>query len=483
MSTDVVLPPLGESVTEATVSRWLKAVGDEVTADEPLLEVSTDKVDTEIPAPASGVLQEIRYNEDDIAHIGDVLAVIGSPATPAPWAPAPTTPVVAPAPQPVTPQPSAPVTPATPQVTAQPMPPAMPQPSAPAVTPPAPQPAAQPTVPPVTAAPVTPPTPIWRTLFPSDRVPAAPAPLPATPPAEVAAPVSDTPAPAPAAAPVAPAADEPGYVTPLVRKLASQLGLDLAAVHGTGVGGRVRKQDLLDAAGRRDAGQDSPANVPLTSDDDPRRGTTQPLSAERVAQAEMVAQTARAALSAALEADLTLLDGQTSGSPLGHILAAVAATLRTMADLNASLADDAVVYHATENIGLAVDTPDGPLTPVLHDAGQMTPAQLAAAAADLTARAAAGQLTPADLADGTFTVRDDGASGVAWAIPAINRPQVAALSIGRSAPRPVIITDDAGPQVASRDFVWLTLSYDRRVVDPGRAAAFLSRLRDALAAG
>jgi len=430
--TDVTLPALGESVSEATISRWMKAVGDSVTQDEPLLEVSTDKVDTEIPAPATGVLWEIRFNEDEIAQVGDVLGVIGEADTVA----------------------------------------------------------GPPTTPPVSsldtfdkllaslAAPLTAPvaqfdmTPYLN--MPQPSAPVEPASADADDEMELTRVISPTPAPGPTAPPVipVPALDDPhdGYVTPLVRKLAAELGVNLAQVHGSGVGGRIRKQDLLNIATR-------PITTPTAVDDapDPRRGTNQAPSPARVARAEL-ATNATLALAAAIEVDVT---GMTSspGGHIGAILQAVAAALRVVGELNASLLGDAVVFHNTENIGWVVDTTIGPLSPVIHDAGGLDPAKLEATVEALATRAAAGSLNPADLAGGTFTVRDDGASGLAWAMPAINRPQVAALSIGCVNHRAEVSDDGA---VTRRDTVFLTLAFDRRVADPGAAADFLQRVKTAL---
>jgi len=471
MSTDVTLPTLGESVREATISRWMKAVGDTVTLDEPLLEVSTDKVDTEIPAPVSGVLWEIRFNEDDVAQVGDVLGVIGEADTADPAAkPVPREPAanrlagsVTRADAPVRPVQSAtnnlanlgtfdrllaslntpPTAPTaqfdmTPYLTSS-------QPSSEDA---APEPddddqmdeEMEPT----------------RVILPTPTKPKAKSkPSPAEPPA-IPVPVLDEP--------------HDAYVTPLVRKLAAELGVNLAQVHGSGVGGRIRKQDLLKMAARH---LTKPGAV--ADGADPRRGTSQPPSPARVARAEL-ATSATLALAASIEVDVTDPRSKT-GSHLGAILQAVAASLKVMGELNASLLGDAVVFHNTESIGWVVDTTVGPLAPVIHDAGELSPAQITAAIEALTIKASAGTLNPADLAGGTFTVRDDGAAGLAWAMPAINRPQVAAMSIG-CVNRRAEVSDDG--TVANRETVYLTLAFDRRVVDPGAAASFLQRVKATL---
>jgi len=456
MSIDVVLPTLGESVTEAIISRWLKAIGDTVTQDEPLLEISTDKVDTEVPAPASGVLLEILFNEDDTARVGEVVAVIGTESAPSP------SPHIAPLNWPPAEAPVAP--PATGAYAATPMidtPPAEP-------TPPLPPrgyndmgdaPSRPPMAPPTPVAP----TAIWHALYPQDAEDTGNLPRVGASRIEEESYV----------------ASHSGYVTPQVRQLADDLGLDLTTLPGSGVGGRIRRQDLLDAVDYHVV--ETPPEPPVVPEPDARRGTTRPLSRERAAQADMVAQTSRVALSVGIEADVTDLHAKPD-EYLGYVLAATAATLRAMADMNASVINDSVVYHDRENIGLVISTPDGPVTPVIHGAGELSPAELTAAANRLETQALAGLLTPSELAAGTFTVHNGGPTGVAWSIPAINRPQVAALSMGQVSSRPVVVDDGLGrTSIASRDIMWLTLSYDRRVIDPDLAASFLSRLRDTLA--
>jgi len=490
MSTDVTLPPLGESVNEATISRWMKNVGDSVTVDEPLLEVSTDKVDTEIPAPATGVLLAVRFNEDDVAQVGDVLGVIGEADQ------------AGPATEPV------PRQAAVRRTTVKDRVPTMKDRvttekdratteeahgiAAPehGMTEPETQSTGQTSsnlgafdrllaslaVPPSAPSPQFDMTPYLddeetdedeegaldddmeptRVIVPPARAatPPAPAPEPALPPISV------------------PALDDhhETYITPLVRKLAAELGVNLAQVHGSGVGGRIRKQDLLNLATRPLIKPGAVADTP-----DPRRGTSQPPSPARLARAEL-ASAATLSLASSIEVDVTQLTTQPGGH-IGAILQSVAAALRVVGELNASLLGDAVVYHNAENIGWVVDTTIGPLAPVIHDAGGLDPSKLEAAIAALMTKATAGSLSPTDLAGGTFTVRDDGASGLAWAMPAINRPQVAALSIGCVNHRADIAEDGT---IVAVDTVFLTLAYDRRVADPGAAANFLQRVKAAL---
>ena len=493
MSTEVVLPPLGGSAIDATVSRWLKSVGDQVTRDEPLLEVSTDKVDTEIPAPATGILLEVRANEDEIVRVGDVVAIIGPAATESVAYPArvvhthsappdATTAAAPPSPPPVRAwQPAEePVTqyhPAEAPVT-QYHPAAPPQPTAPprpgfhdATRMAVPEPATIPLPTPTT----TPEDEPIATPEPESFATPEPEPVATPEPEPVATPEPEpVPIPEPEPTPVEPEHAEPepaepadlagdGYVTPAVRRLAQELGVDLAELPGSGVGGRVRKQDLLDAVVQ--------PSQPIA---DPRRGTTTPLPLTRAARADLATET-KLCLTAGAEADLGQCH-RADGRYTGAILHAVAVALHEVADLNAALLGDEITYHDHENIGLVVVAPVGPLAPVIHDAATRTPDQLLALVDDLTARAASARLSPADLTDSTFTVYDDGASGLAWATPAISRPQVAALSIGRVWQRPVMV----GDALTTRDCVNLTLSYDRRAVEPATAADFLRRVQRAL---
>ena len=244
--------------------------------------------------------------------------------------------------------------------------------------------------------------------------------------------------------------------------MADDLGVDIETVQGTGVGGRLRKQDLVAKA---------PPPKPVT---DPRRGTSQRLSPTMVARADLAVQT-KLALTAGIEADLSLCH-PADGNYIGHILRAVAGALRQTADINASLIGDDVAYHDAENIGWSVDTPIGPIAPVLHDASSRTAEELGDEVTTLTAKARSAELEPEDLKEGTFTVRNDGATGLTWATPTINRPQVAALSIGSVTQQAII---DEG-QVRARPVVALTLCYDRRVVDPRTAAEFLKRVQAGL---
>ncbi|UWF78548.1 MULTISPECIES: 2-oxoglutarate dehydrogenase, E2 component, dihydrolipoamide succinyltransferase [Microbacterium] len=453
-ATDVVLPELGESVTEGTVTRWLKQVGDEVAVDEALLEISTDKVDTEIPSPVAGVLQEIVAAEDETVAVGAVLARIGSgaPAAPAQEAPA---------------QPA-------PQAPAQP---------APAQEAPAAQPAA-----PAPAAPAQ---------------PAAPAAAPAQPAAPAAAPAQPA---APAAAPAQPAAAaEPAaaegdtlYVTPLVRRLAAQQGVDLASVKGTGVGGRIRKEDVLKAAeakGQASAPSAAPAPKPLEVS--PLRGTTQPMSRLRkvVAERAVASMQQTAQLTTFVEVDVTKLAAyrdrvkgefqQKTGDKLSFLpffTLAAAEALQAFPIINSTVDGDKIVYPDTENISIAVDTERGLLTPVVRDAATKNLAQLAHEIADLAARTRDNKLKPDELAGGTFTVTNTGSRGALFDTPLVFLPQSAILGTGTVFKRPGVVTVDGVDAIAIRSYVYLALSYDHRTIDGADAARFLGAVKARLEA-
>jgi len=453
--TPVVMPALGESVTEGTITRWLKQVGDTVEADEPLLEVSTDKVDTEIPSPVSGTLLEIKVQEDETAAVGAELAIIGSAAA----APAP-----APAPAPAQP---APVQEA-------------PKAEAPA---PAPQP--------------------------------APAPAPA--PAQTA---TAAPQPAPAAAPSAPASESPNgskvYVTPLVRRLAEEHGIDLATLTGTGVGGRIRKQDVLDAVARRQAEEEArrkaeeetrrtPAPAAATPAQtvapSPLRGRTEKISRVRRITAERMVESLQVAaqLTTVVEVDVTKIaqlreaakaDFQARhGVKLSFMpffaIAAVEA-LRVHPKINASMDLEAgtITYHDTENLGIAVDTERGLLVPVIHNAGDLNLAGMARRIADLAERSRASKLTPDDVTGGTFTLTNTGSRGALFDTPIIVQPQSAILGTGAVVKRAVVIDDpNLGELIVPRSMVYLALSYDHRLIDGADAARFLTTIKERLEAG
>ena len=491
MSESVVLPALGESVTEGTVTRWLKQVGDRVEVDEPLVEVSTDKVDTEIPSPIAGVVEAILVAEDETVAVGTPLATIGTgaeapaaPAAPAPEAAAPqaASAEAAPAPQQPAAAPAAPPAEASPIAEA----PAAPEPAVPAAEPAAPapvepaQPASAPAAPPA-AAPQQPSTPT--------APPAAAAPAP-------------SPAPAPAPATPAPAGDGDGgestYLTPIVRKLANDLGVDISTVKGTGVGGRIRKEDVLAAVPAKQAepaGPSTPAQAPAVS---PLRGTTVPMSRLRkvVAERAVFSMTTTAQLTTVVEVDVTAI-AQFRDSIKDEFLAktgqklsflpffavAAAEALAQYPIINATVEGDSIVYPPSENISIAVDTERGLLTPVVRDALGKSIAELATEIADLAARTRSNQLKPDELSGGTFTLTNTGSRGALFDTPVVFLPQSAILGTGIVTKRPAVVNVDGSDAIAIRSFVYLALSYDHRIIDGADAARFLGVVKARLEAG
>ena len=425
------MPALGESVSEGTVTRWLKNVGDSVAVDEALLEVSTDKVDTEIPSPVAGTLIAIDVAVDSTVPVGARLAVIGTAGA--------------------TPAPAAPVA------------------AAPAVVTPPPAPVAAPVAAPVVAAP------------------------------PVAAPVVAAP-PAPAAPVTQP---QDSYVTPIVRKLASDLGVNLASVRGTGIGGRIRREDV-EAMAKPSAPVSSPAApaapraaAPIAAS--PLRGTTVTMSRLRkVIAARMVESLAVSAqLTTVIEVDVTkiarLRDRAKASfearegvklSFLPFFAVAVCEALKQHPVLNSSVEGDQIIYHGAEHLGVAVDTERGLLVPVIANAGDLNMGGVARKIADLAARTRDNKVNPDELSGGTFTLTNTGSRGALFDTPIINQPQVAILGLGAVVKRPMVVRgEDGGETIAIRSMVYLGLSYDHRVVDGADAARFLVTLKERLEGG
>jgi pyruvate dehydrogenase E2 component (dihydrolipoamide acetyltransferase) len=566
MTVTVSMPQLGESVTEGTVTRWLKQEGERVEADEPLLEVSTDKVDTEIPSPASGILRGITVAEDETVAVGAQLAIIddaadgGGAATDGQAQDDPAAPQVH---QPGAPEPGGypyAVPEPAPQQYAQPAPayqapaepqyrPAVPEYSAPYGQAPEsgyPAAAAEPgyAAPPAEsypqqeayappAAPVAPPAPAPQAV---PEPPPAPAPAAAVPapqavpePAGVPAPpAAPYPAPEPAAAaPEAPAAGpdaqptaEGPYITPLVRKLAAEHGVNLATVAGTGVGGRIRKQDVIEAA-RALREQPAPVQPPAAGGQPASpavaapapvaparaivpstlRGTTERLSRARQLIARRMVESLQtsAQLTTVVEADVTAITRLRArakadfeareGVKLSFLpffaLAALEA-LKVHPKLNAVLNTEAgqIIYHDAEHLGIAVDTERGLMVPVIRNAGDLNIGGLARKIADLAGRTRAGQVSPDELAGGTFTLTNTGSRGALFDTPIINQPQVAILGTGTVVKRPVVMEDPAlGEVITVRSMVYLALTYDHRLIDGADAARFLSTVKDRLEEG
>jgi 2-oxoglutarate dehydrogenase E2 component (dihydrolipoamide succinyltransferase) len=542
MTFSVTMPALGESVSEGTVTRWLKSEGDHVNVDEPLLEVSTDKVDTEIPSPVAGILTKIVVQIDQTVPVGAELAIIADGAA----APAPSAPVAA--------APAAPVTP---------------PPAAPVVAPPAPVAAAPAasgagtviTMPAlgesVSEGTVTRwlknigdsvavdeallevstdkvdteiPSPVAGTLLAIDvavdstvpvgarlgligtsgaapvAAPAAPKPAPivATPAPVVAAPIVSAPAPV-AAAPVTQPAD--AYVTPLVRKLANELGVNLANVKGTGIGGRIRREDVESLSKPAAPAYAAPAPTaaaptaarPATVAVSPLRGTTVTMSRLRKVIAARMVESLQvsAQLTTVVEVDVTKISRlrekakasfeAREGVKLSYLpffAVAVCEALKQHPVLNSSVEGDQITYHGTEHLGIAVDTDRGLLVPVIANAGDLNMGGIARKISDLAARTRDNKVTPDELGGGTFTLTNTGSRGALFDTPIINQPQVAILGLGAVVKRPMVVRgEDGGETIAIRSMVYLGLSYDHRVVDGADAARFLVTLKERLEGG
>ena len=556
MTFSVKMPALGESVTEGTVTRWLKAEGDHVALDEPLLEVSTDKVDTEIPSPAAGVLQKILVAVDSVAPVGAELALIAdgasAPATPAaPVAAAPDTP--------------APVSP--------PAPTPAPVQSAPVQSTPAPQQsgAATSVVMPALGESVTEgtvtrwlknvgdsvnvdeallevstdkvdteiPSPASGVLLsidvPVDSTVAvgtklasigasgsAPASVP-TPPKVAPTPAPITPQPVVAQAPtppqpVAPAPVAPStkssvlddsYVTPIVRKLAAENGVDLSRVKGTGVGGRIRKEDVLAAVPRVSAPAVTATSTPVAAASTPKsaapiqvsplRGTTVTMSRLRKVIAARMLESLQvsAQLTTVIEVDITKIARLREKAKasfetregvkltfLPFFAVAVCEALKQHPVVNASVEGDQITYHGAEHLGIAVDTDRGLLVPVIRDAGDLNMGGIARRIVDVASRTRDNKISPDDLGGGTFTITNTGSRGALFDTPIINQPQVAILGVGAVVKRPMVVKgEDGGETIAIRSMVYLALSYDHRIVDGADAARFLSTLKERLEEG
>ncbi|HEY7596664.1 MAG TPA: 2-oxoglutarate dehydrogenase, E2 component, dihydrolipoamide succinyltransferase [Actinophytocola sp.] len=467
--TPVTMPALGESVTEGTVTRWLKQVGDSVEVDEPLLEVSTDKVDTEIPSPVAGTVLEITAGEDETVQVGGQLAVVGSGSA-------------APAQQ--QPKQEAPAQ-ETPKQEA-------PQQEAP------------------------------QQEVPKQEAPKQEAPRQEAPKQEAAPPRQEAPkqpeparqeAPRPAAS--APAAErtngETPYVTPLVRKLAAEHDVDLSSVQGSGVGGRIRKQDVLAAAeaAKQPAAEapSAPAAKAPSASSAPAapmsdlRGKTEKMSRLRQTVSRRMVESLQtsAQLTQIFEVDVTKIARlrsrakaafeQREGVKLTFLPFFAKATVEALKQhpkLNASINDETkeVTYHGAEHLGIAVDTERGLLTPAVHNAGDLSVAGLAHKIADLADRTRANKITPDELFGATFTLTNLGSQGALFDTPIIAQPQVGILGVGLVVKRPVVITDaDGSDTIAIRSMAYLALTYDHRLVDGADAGRFLTTVKNRLQEG
>jgi 2-oxoglutarate dehydrogenase E2 component (dihydrolipoamide succinyltransferase) len=513
---DITMPQLGETVTEGTITRWLKQVGDQVSADEPLFEVSTDKVDSEVPAPTAGVLQEIRIAEGDTAAVGTVLAVIGDgPAAALPARAAAPEPAPEPVAQPVEPPPVV-----TPQVVEPPPPPPEPVVPVPVATP-------EPVHPPPAPAPVaaTPP-------------PAPPAPPPAPPAAPPAPPAA--PPPAPPAAPVAAAAGGTALTSPVVRRLIAEHGLDPNDIQGTGEGGRITRKDVLDAAAASRAtapavpvvaappaapAPPAPEPVPTAAPAPPSppapapapvappaapSPAAEPASApteirgdevvafsnirRRTAEHVVRSKATSAHVYTSVEVDferiqrVRLANQAAWKAREGFSLTYLPFVARAFADsvddfpiVNASVVGDSLVVHRDVHLAVAVDLDfQGLVAPVIRNADGKRLRLLAREIRDLADRARSKQLLPDEVLGGTFTVTNPGPYGTHLTLPIINQPQVAILSTDGITKQPRVIEADGEDVIAVRHVGMLALAWDHRAFDGAYAAAFLGALKDRL---
>ncbi len=543
MTFRLTMPALGESVTEGTVTRWLKSEGDHIAVDEPLLEVSTDKVDTEIPSPVAGTLQKIVVAVDQTVAVGADLAIIEDGAA------APSAPATPAAPAAVTPPP-APVAPVAP---AAPVAPTSSSTSGTVITMPAlgesvsegtvtrwlknvgdsvamdeallevstdkvdteiPSPVAGTLL--AIDVPVDSTVPVGARLAligsSNGAVAAAPVVAPVAPvvtappiaPVVQAPPVSPVATPAPVAAPAPIQID--AYVTPIVRKLAAELGVNLATIKGSGVGGRIRKEDVQ-AAAKPSASLSAPVAqnfVPSATKSapvavSPLRGTTVTMSRLRKVIAARMVESLQvsAQLTTVIEVDVTKISRLRDRAKatfearegvklsfLPFFAVAVCEALKVHPVLNSSVEGDQITYHGAEHLGIAVDTERGLLVPVIHNAGDLNMGGIARKISDLAARTRDNKVSPDELGGGTFTITNTGSRGALFDTPIINQPQVAILGLGAVVKRPMVVRgEDGGETIAIRSMVYLGLSYDHRVVDGADAARFLVTLKERLEHG
>jgi 2-oxoglutarate dehydrogenase E2 component (dihydrolipoamide succinyltransferase) len=432
---NVLLPQLGESVTEGTITRWLKNVGDSVAVDEAIVEISTDKVDTEIPSPAAGVITEIKVSQDQVAPVGTVLAVISTSSSTGLVKPA--------APQPV--------------------------------------------------------TPVVQTVV--------------APPTITVPPVSPTPSASPFVAASTQNGAQDSYTTPIIRQMAREKGIDLSKITGSGENGRIRKADLLNTANPATTVITTPAPqvvvtqpaavstiIPETKSvastvEQPLRGRVEQTTRLRRVIAERMVQSLHisAQLTSVVEIDVTKIASLRNkvkdsfvareGVKLSFLpfFAKVAVdTLKEFPIVNATISADAtqIAYSDDIHLAVAVDTPRGLLVPVIRDAGNLTIPGLARKIQDVANRTRDNKVTPDELSGGTFTLTNTGSRGSLFDTPIINQPQVAILGTGAVVKRPVVVIgEDGSDQIAIRQMVYLALTYDHRLVDGADAAKFLSSMK------
>ncbi|WP_152346490.1 2-oxoglutarate dehydrogenase, E2 component, dihydrolipoamide succinyltransferase [Brevibacterium sp. CFH 10365] len=480
--TEITMPALGESVTEGTVTRWLKEVGEEVEVDEPLLEVSTDKVDTEVPSPVAGVVQAHLAEEDDTVEVGAPLARIGSGA-PAESAPAEEAPQEE-APAEEEPKQEAPAEEAPKQEAKQ---------EAPKQEAPAEEESKQ-------EAPKQESAPKSASTASAQSASAAQA----EEPVEAASQ-------APAAADTV--GENAAYVTPLVRRLAREKGVDLSTVTGTGVGGRIRKQDVETAAKNGPAAaptadsaapagaSKAPFKVEIPEEVAKLRGTTEKASRIRQTIAKRMSESldVSAQLTQVIEVDMSRIVRLRKankeafqakhGSKLTYLpffAKAVVEALQVHPKVNAQydLETQQITYFDQEHLAVAVDTPRGLLVPVIKEAGDLSVAGLSKAIDDVADRTRNNKIMPDELAGGTFTVTNIGSVGALFDTPIINQPQMGILGTGAIVRRPIAVqTADGDEAIAIRDMVYLPLTYNHQLVDGADAGRFLQTIKARLEEG
>src|SRR5471032_2610787 len=496
MATDVVMPQMGESIAEGTIVRWIKKVGDKVDRDEPLFEISTDKVDAEIPSPAAGVVSEIRVQEGETVPVNSVVAVIGGAVAAS--------------------------TSAAPQAAAASVDKA---PEPPTATPPPPPHYHDRDEPPV--APAVAERPEGRSLPVRDdgrSVPvgagleAGPSTAAAPAPAQHAASAAQAPATSDGTAARHTGAAEDAIrerSSPLVRKIAKEHHVDIAQIQGTGIAGRVTKDDILGfigeggkaerpeggkAEGQEGAKAEAPASAARSVSGAPPVATVtfkpgasdhvekMSVMRKRIAEHMIVSKKTSAHVHSVFEVNFGRIakireakkaEFERSGAKLTYmsfIIKAAIDALRAVPIVNASLDGDNIIYHKDINVGIAVALDWGLIVPVIKKADEKNLVGLSRAVIDLANRARSKQLKPDEVAGGTFTITNPGVFGALFGMPIISQPQVAILGIGNVEKRPVVV-DDA---IAIRPMAYLTLGYDHRVIDGAVADEFMSIVKKSL---
>ena len=471
MATEVVMPQMGESIAEGTITRWLKKVGEHVDRDEPLFEISTDKVDAEIPSPAAGTLTEVRYKEGDTVEVNTVVAVLDGAGTGGNGAAAPAG--------------AEPRTEAPPQTEAKP----------------------EETAAPAAAAPVA----ATESTKPEPNAPVE---------TKTPTPAATSPVPSAASSAPAPVAKSGGETTveelrrtkssPLVRKIAREHGVDVASLEGTGLSGRVTKNDILsfiESGTPSAASATKGAAAPAPARDLPAATPTKPAEGDRVEQMSVMrkkiadhmvlSRRTSAHVTTVYDIDMTAIAKlrdqhkasffERTGTKLTYmpfIFQAVTNGLRKFPIFNAQVSGDQIIYKRDINLGMAVALDWGLIVPVIKRADDLSISGLARAANDLADRARTKQLKPDEVGGGTFTITNPGVFGGLFGTPIINQPQLAILGVGKIEKRAkVISTPEGDDYIAIRWMSYFALSFDHRVIDGADAERFLAYIKEQLEAG